>query len=224
MKSEPEQIAGGYWRAVAEEFIRSQLIKPFFGSRHLKLGQCFALWAYLFELGGMLAAKHRAKLDVFVSAFLGMIGEAGAAERFLVAVGNKILDQYSLNSMNQWDFVAADLGDRVSYYKRDDWGSLLMERGTDKMPPDVAAKNAWFYAEAGAALGAVSPDVMRAMFERTHVPVPQERWQQMYDSGLDIGPEPLASRSYEEDKKKENNTFMEWCRQFYPDDYSVLKD
>jgi hypothetical protein len=42
-----------------------------------------------------------------------------------------------------------------------------------------------------------------------------------HDSGLDIGPEPLAQRSYEEAKEEENKIFMEWCRQFYPDDYSV---
>ena len=116
-----------------------------------------------------------------------MSGEAGAAERFVVAVANKILDQRSLHSMNQWDYVAAHLGDRCSYYKRDNWHYLLMERGADKIPPHVAAKNAWFYAEDGAALGAVAPDVVRAMFERTHVPVPQEKWQQMHHSGLDVG-------------------------------------
>jgi hypothetical protein len=224
MASETEQLAGGYWAGVAGNFIRGQLIKPFLGRPYLRLGQCLALWGSLSELGGMLVAKHRAKLDAFVHGFLGMTGEAGAAERFLVPVGNKILDRYSLNSMNQWDFVAADLGDRVSYYKRDDWSSLLTERGTDKIPPDVAAKNAWFYAQDGAALGAVAPDVVRGMFERTHVPVSQERWQLMYDSGLDVGPEPLTPRSYEEDKEKENKFFMEFCREFYPDLYPVLED
>ena len=118
MASESEQIAAGFWRAVAEDFISHHLIKPVLGRSYLKLGQCFGLWGYLFELGGMLGAKHRAKLDAFVPAFMGMSGEAGAAERFLVPVANKLLDQYSLNSMKCWDFVGADLGDRVSYYKR----------------------------------------------------------------------------------------------------------
>src|SRR6266852_3627845 len=166
MASEPEQLAGGYWADVAELFIRAQLIKPFFGGPHLKLGQCLALCASHFELAGMLVAKHRAKLDTFVNAFLGMTGETGAAERFLVGLGNTFLDRYSLDSMNQWDFVAADLGDRCSYYKRDNWHHLLMERGADKILRRDAAKNAWFYAKDGAALGAVAPDVVRAMFER----------------------------------------------------------
>jgi len=223
-ESEPEQVAGGYWRAVAEHFISAQLNKPFFGRPHLKLGQCFGLWGSLFGLGGILGQKHRAKLDAFVPAFVGLSGEAGTAQRFLVAVANKLLDRHSLNSMKHWDFVAADLGDRVSDYKRDDWSSLLMERGTDEIPPDVAAKNAWFYASNGAALGAISPNVVRAMFERTFAPVSKERWQQMYASGLDIGPGPPALRSYEQAEEEENKFFMEYCRQFRPDLYPVLND
>src|SRR5262245_32829139 len=81
----PSQLAGGYWANVAGTFIRSQLIKPFLGRPHLRLGQCVPLWSSHFELGGMLAMKHGAKLDAFMPAFLGMSGEAGAAERFLVA-------------------------------------------------------------------------------------------------------------------------------------------
>jgi hypothetical protein len=224
MTSDPEQLAGGYWRAVAEHFINAQLNKTFFGRPHLKLGQCFGLWPYLFELGGLLGAKHRARLDAFVPAFVGLSGEAGTAERFLVAVKNKLLDRYSLNSMRPRDFVAADLGDRASDYKRDDWSSLLMERGTDEIPPDVAAKNAWFYASDGAALGAINPEVMRAMFERTHEPVSKEKWREAFAAGLDIGPEPPAECGYEEAKEEENKNFMEYCRQFRPDLYSVLKD
>jgi hypothetical protein len=224
MASETEQLAGGYWADVAELFIRAQLTKPFFGGPHLKLGQCLALWGSHFELAGMLAAKYRAKLDAFVHAFLGMTGEAASAERFLVGLGTTFLDRYSLNSMNEWDFVAADLGDRVSEYKRDTWHHLLMERGADKISHRAAAKNAWFYAQDGAALGAVAPDVVRAMFERTHSPHSKERWHEAYASGLDIGPEPPAPRSYDEAKEEENKIFMEWCRQLFPDDYSVLKD
>jgi hypothetical protein len=223
MESDPKQIAGGYWRAMAEHLITPQLNKPFFGRPYLKLGQCFGLWGYLFELGGMLGSKHRANPDAFLPAFIGMSGVAGAAEPFLVAVANTLRDRHSLNSMKHWDFVGADLGHRVSDYKREDWNSLLMERGTDKIPPDVAAKNAWFYARDGAALGTTVPDLVRAMFERTHSPVSKEKWQQMYASGLDIGLEPPLPRSYEAAQEEENKSFMEYCREFYPDLYPVLK-
>src|SRR4026208_1156912 len=61
MVSDPEQIPGGYWRAVAQDLISDQLIKRFLGRSYLRLGQCFGPWGYLFELGGILGAKHGAK-------------------------------------------------------------------------------------------------------------------------------------------------------------------
>jgi len=44
-----DEIPGGFWRAVAEGFIQSQLNKPFLGRPYLKLGQCLGIWSYLFE-------------------------------------------------------------------------------------------------------------------------------------------------------------------------------
>src|SRR5437016_10676464 len=48
--------------------------------------QCLGIWSYLFEVGGILGAKHAAKTDAFVSAFLGQSGPSGAAKSFLVEV------------------------------------------------------------------------------------------------------------------------------------------
>ena len=170
-----DEIPGGFWRAVAEGFIHGQLNKPFFGRPYLKLGQCLAgLWPYLLELGGILGAKHAAKPDAFVSAFLGMSGEAGVARRVLVEQANRMLGRHSLGSMTFWDYVGADVTDRLGY-KADGWSDLIMERGTEKIPPKVALTNGWEYASAGAALGATHPDVLRAMFERTYVRVPGRR-------------------------------------------------
>jgi len=217
-------IPGGFWRAVAEGFISAQLNKPFFGRPYLKLGQCLAgLWPYLFELGGILGAKHAAKPDAFVSAFLGMSGEAGVARRVLVEQANRMLGRHSLGSMKFWDYVGADFADRIGY-RGDGWDTLVIERGTQKVPPKVALTNGWEYTSAGAALGTAHPDVLRAMFERTHADVSKEKWQLFYAAGLDIGPEPPARQSYEEAKEEENKNFMEYCRQFHPDLYPVLKD
>ncbi|SRR6266536_2860430 len=218
-----DEIPGGFWRAVAEGFIQGQLNKPFFGRPYLKLGQCLAgLWPYLFELGGILGAKHAAKPDAFVPAFLGMSGEAGVARRILVEQANKMLERQALGSMRFWDYVGADVTDRLGY-KADGWSGLIMERGTQKIPPRVALTNGWEYASAGAALGATHPDVLRAMFERTYVRVPEEKWQRWYAAGLDIGPEQPRT-SYGEANETENKNFMEYCREFRPDLYSVLKD
>ena len=61
-------------------------------------------------------------------------------------MASRLINEYPVYAMRTWEFAGADLGDRVSSYKRDDWSSLVMERGADKIPTDVAAKNAWFYA------------------------------------------------------------------------------
>src|ERR1039457_2145029 len=146
-----EEIPGGFWRAVAEGFIHGQLNKPFFGRPYLKLGQCFGLWGYMLELGGILGAKHVAKHDAFVPAFLGMSGEAGVARGVLVEQANRMLGRHSLGSMKFLDYVGADVADRLGY-AADGWSGLIMERGTQKVPPKVALTNGWEDASAGAAL------------------------------------------------------------------------
>jgi len=218
-----DEIPGGFWRAVAEGFIHGQLNKPFFGRPYLKLGQCLAgLWPYLLELGGILGAKYAAKPDAFVPAFLGMSGEAGVARRVLVEQANRMLERQSLGSMKFFDYVGADVAARIGY-KGDGWHSLVIERGTQKIPSKIALKNGWEYASDGAALGATHPDVLRAMFEQTYAPVSKEKWQFWYAAGADIGPE-QSRTNYRDAEEIENKSFMEYCREFRPELYSVLKD
>jgi hypothetical protein len=218
-----DEIPGGFWRVVAEDFVYDRRNKTFFGRTNLKLGACAGgLWPYILELGGILGTKYGAKPDAFVSAFLGMSGEAGAANRFLVESANSVLERYSLGSMTFWDYVGADVADRLGY-KGNDWSSLIMERGAQKCPPNTALSTAWGFASRGAALGTLHPDVFRAMFKRTHNPVPEEEWQRAYAAGLDIGPE-QPKRTYAEAEKSESSNFLEYCRQFAPDRYAALKD
>jgi hypothetical protein len=217
-----DQIPSGFWRAVAEDFIQGQATKPLFGRRYLKFGQCFGLWGYLIELGGILGTKHGSKPDAFVPAFLGMSGEAGAAKRFIVGAADKILRTPSLTSMTFWDYVGADVTDRMGY-KGVEWHSFVTERGAEKCRPEFVLESGWGYASDGAALGAIHPDVFRAMYERTHAPVPKEEWQRAYAAGLDIGSE-QPQTSYAQAEASENKNFMEFCQQFRPDLYSILKD
>jgi hypothetical protein len=217
-----DETPGGFWRAVAEGFIQGQLNKPFFGRAYLKFGQCFGLWGYMMELGGILGAKHAAKPDALVSALMGMSGAPGISNRVLVEQGNRILAQHSLGSMTFWDYVGADMAARIGY-KSDGWHSLVVERGAQKIPPRIALTNSWEYASAGAALGSTHPDVLRGMFERTHKSVPEKEWRSAYVAGLDIGPAQPRT-SYAEAEATENKNFMEFCQQFRPDLYAILKN
>ena len=133
-----------------------------------------------------------------------------------------MLAQHSLGSMTFWDYVGADMAGRIGY-KGDDWHSFVMERGAHKTPPRIALTNSWEYASAGAALGSTHPDVLRGMFERTHKSVPEKEWRSAFVAGLGIGPE-QPQTSYAEAEAAENKNFMEFCQQFHPDLYAVLKD
>jgi hypothetical protein len=217
-----DQIPGGFWRPVAEGFIQRQIKKPFFGRAYLVFGECFSLWAYMMELGGILATKHAAKPEAFHSAFLGMSGAPGVAKRVMFAQAEEMVAQHPLGSMTFWDYVAADISERIGR-TGNDWSSLVMEMGAQKTQPRVALTNSWEYASAGTDLGATHPDVVRAMFERTHKPYSQKEWRTAYVVGLDIGPEP-PSTSYPEAEASENKNFMEYCQQFRPDLYAVLKE
>ena len=217
-----DQIPGGFWRPVAEGFIQGQIKKPFFGRAYLVFGECFSLWAYMMEMAGILAAKYAAKPDAFVSALMGMSGAPGVAKGVLVAQAEKMIKQHSLGSMTFWDYVAADIAERTSH-KEKDWHRLIQQMGAQKTQPRMALTNSWEYTSAGAALGATHPDVVRGMFERAHKPYSQKEWRTAYVAGLDIGPEPVST-SYAEAEATENKNFIEYCQQFCPDLYAVLKD
>ncbi len=207
---------------MAEGFIQRQIKKPFFGGAYLVFGECFSLWAYMMEMGGILAAKHAAKPEALMSALMGMSGAPGVAKRVMVEQAEKMVARHSLGSMTFWDYVAADIGERTGH-KNNDRDSLVMGMGVQKTPPRVALTNSWEYASVGVDLGATHPDVVRGMFERQHKTYSEKKWRTAYVAGLDIGPEPVQT-SYAEAEATENKNFMEHCQQFHPDLYLALKD
>jgi hypothetical protein len=184
---------------------------------------------------------------------MGMSGAPGAVKGVLVARAEEMLARRSLGSMTFSDYVAADIAERTglkvndvtaqadrmlaqqlaqhslgpvtpSGRKGDFWTSLVTVMGAQKTAPRDALTKSWDYASEGAALGATRPDILRGMFERTHVPVSEKEWRTAYAAGLDIGPEAPPQTSYAEFEASENKNFMEYCQQFCPDDHAVLKD
>lgn len=247
MQSDSERSSGGFLGVIVRDILHEWVQRTLFGRRYVKFGQCLAgMWPYVFEIGGILGAKHAATLDAFMSAFLGMPDRAGEAKGVAAGIAAKLLERHSLDSMTVRDCVQADLMER-SDYTRDERTvvahlpkkvrtalgeerakaarelSFLAKYGQRKISPEKAAENAWTYASIGAALGAVYPNVFRAMYERTHVTIPREEWQRMYAEGLDIGPEQPRQRTYRQAEGEENKAFMEFCRVARPDLYSILK-
>ena len=213
-----ENLAG-YARVLARARVKQNQQKPFLGKPYLKFGQCLALWSYFFQLGGVLGAKYAAKLDAFEPAFLGARGEPGAVERFFTEVARDMLNHLLSQSTTFFEYVRADSMKRLGY--TGDTVDFFLKFGMVKIKPETAAEVAWQYAENGAALGAIYPEEMRKMFDRSHAAVPNESWERARAAGLDI-PQEQDRLSYKEVEGGENEVFMAYCRECCPNFYAVF--
>lgn len=209
----------GYARILARTRVEQQLNKPIIGKPYLKYGQCYALWSYFFQLGGILGAKHSANLDEFGLAFLGARGDSGAVERLFTKIANSLVESSLTDSMKFEDYVGAEFVKRVGY--TGDPMSFFFEHGMEKINQETAEELAWQYALDGAALGAIYPDVLREMFQRTHEGVSEENWEQARAAGLKI-PTEQDLMSYEEVEEGEDEVFMAYCRECCPKLFSIL--
>ena len=90
------------------------------------------------------------------------------------------------DSIPFFEYVQAEFTERVGYTGKD-YFNYFCAHGMDKFSPETAEDLACQYAEQGAAVGAMYPDIMRSMFERTYAPVAEEKWAQAYAAVLDIG-------------------------------------
>jgi hypothetical protein len=213
-----EQIAG-YARALARTRVEQQVNKPLLSKSYLKYGQCYALWSYFFQLGGVLGAKHSVNLDAFGPAFLGASGKPGAIKNFFTEVAKRLITDFDMDSMKFADYVGTEFMGRVGV--SGDANMFFLEHGMEKLPPKTVMELAWQYSQQGAALGAIHPQLVRKMFERTHVAVPKEEWEFYREIGLDISPEQVLM-SYEEVEEAEDGVFMAYGQECCPSLYSIL--
>ena len=212
-----EDIAG-YARVLARARVGQQVHKPFLGKPYLKYGQCHWIWSYFFQLGAILGAKYAGNLEVFGNAFLGHTGTAGAVERYYSDAAETIVGAVD-ESMNFFDYVGNEFMGRVGY--AGDHHSYLMKHGLDRIPPNTAEELAWQYADLGAALGSMNPDIIRSMFELQHAPRSKEEWDWARAAGLDLPPE-QDIMTYEEIEEAENGVFIVYCQQCCPVLHTLL--
>lgn len=208
-----------YARILAGSMVHQQRNKRLLGKPYLKYGQCFGIWGYLFQVGGILARKHNANLDAFGPAFLGWQGERGAIRSFFATVANKDVtyDRF-IAATSFFDYVQAEFVGRLGY--TGNVQDYCLGHIMDRLPLTTAAELGWQYAEQGAALGAIHPHLLRAMFERTYALRPKEEWEQAYAAGLDI-PERQDVETYEDAEETENKQFIDYCQDARPDHYAT---
>lgn len=214
-----EKISG-YARVLAKIRVQQEQSKPWFGKPHLKYGQCYAMAGYFFQLGAILSAKYRENLDAFGPAFLGLQGEPGAVRRFF---SEAVEDEMHLlgEPRSFTEYVEAEQIKRFNY--TGDPAKFFSEYGMKKIPPKTAAEMAWQFAEQGAILGAIHPDIARRMFEHMYRTHSKEDWNRARAAGLDI-PAEEDVMSYDDVEEGENAGFMAYCQQCCPSLHSVLAD
>ena len=209
----------GFSRVMARTRVNQLLNKPVVGKPYLKLGQCHHLWSYFFQLGGILAAKHRTSLDAFGNAFLAATGPPGAVERYFTAVAEKRVGTPINESMTFYDYVSQEFSQRAHY--QGDPSLFFIENGFEKLAPETAVELAWQYSDVGAAIGAIHPNMLRRMFQASNARVPEDEWKTARAAGLDI-PAEQEVMSYEEIEEAENGVFMAYCEKCCPELYDVL--
>jgi hypothetical protein len=209
----------GFARVMARIRVNQELNPRILGEPYLKFGQCIALGSYFFQLGGMLGAKHQMNLDAFGDAFLGAAGEPGAIKRLFTELANDIVSRLVDDSMTFYDYVSEEVSRGVGYVG--DPARLLMKHGLDKIAAETAVDIMRRYAVEGSALGAIYPDVLRKMYERSYAAVPKKQWDEARGAGLNIPPEQVSIR-YEELREADNEVFMAYCQKCCPDLYSIL--
>ena len=211
----------GYARIISRARVNQEQNKPFIGKPYLKCGQCLGMWAYFFQLGGILGAKHHLNLDAFGHAFLGATGPPGAVERYFSALANDLMWHSISESTTFDDHVNRDYRRRVGFVG--DQTRFFLECGMNKISLEAAADLAWQYANDGAALGSICPDILMDIFERSHAVVPKEQWDLAHAAGLNIPSEQVVM-SYDEIEQGEDEAFMSYCQQCCPDLYAVLNN
>lgn len=211
----------GYARVISLARTNQEQTGPFLGKPYLKCGQCLGIWSYFFQLGGILGAKHHLHLDTFGHAFLGATGPPGAVERYFLGLVNDLLWHSIRDSMTFGDYVEQEYRRRVGFVG--DPARFFLEHGMEKISPQAAADLAWQYANDGAALGSICPDILTDVFERSHAPVSRELWDQARAAGLNI-PSEQMEMSYEEIEEGEDEAFMAYCQQCCPDLHAILND
>ena len=207
-----------YASIAAATLIQQHLNKPLLGRPYLKYGQCFGLWGLVFELGGILAAKHSANLGAFAPAFLGGVDDSEVVKQGFTLIADSVQQRLKRNeSMTFFDYVQTDFSACSGHTGDTQSHSYWMTR----MLPNQAAEFAQFSATQGSALGAVYPDILKTMFRRTYSSIAREKWERWDALGADLGPYQVP-KTYSEAEEEYDKSFMTYCKERRPDLYSAL--
>jgi len=215
MAGQPTGNIAGYARILIRKRIEEAQTKRIFGKPYLKLGQCYLLWSYFFQLGGILGAKHSSNLDAFVHALFGV---RESAESVVTETAARLVPHSVNKTMNFSDYILNRLMQSTG---TSDLPSFVLKAGMSKLSSETVTAAAWLDTMDGAAIGAMHPDLVREMFARSNAPRSKENWDRARAAGIDLPPE-QDLMTYDEVEEAENEMFMQYCRECCPDLYAIL--
>lgn len=206
----------GYALALASFRLQKESHRRFLGlgKPHVLAGGCLTVSGYLFQIGGMLGRKYACKLDIFAYAFLGAAGEPGAIERFFRTLTQQRVLPLLNKSSKVFDFVLREMMNRASF--QGDMGDFILASARQRLDIPLALDITQEFASYGAALGAIYPERLVALLQRSFARRPDEEWEQMYRAGLDIS-EQQPDFNYSDFEAMEDSPFLEYCHRCCPE-------
>ena len=205
----------GYARILIRSRVQDAQSTRFFGKPYLKLGQCYLLWSYFFQLGCILGSRHSRHIDAFVHA---MFGVRESASTVISDTAARLVPESVDGTLKFSDYPLRKLMESTG---TNDLPSFMTKAGMSKLDSESAIAGAWLDALDGAAIGAIHPDLVREMFVLSHAPRSKENWDRARNAGLDL-PEEQDLMTYEELEEAENVSFMHYCKECCPDLYAIL--
>lgn len=209
----------GFAAVVARCRVQQEWHKPLLGKPFIRYGQCLFMASYFFALGGVLGSRYRDSVEDFACAFLNLHGEEpGSVSRYFAEYAEAMLPRIGECS-SILDYVTR-VQSEVLHFQGNHSG-MLLQLGTQKVKPDIAAQMLWNFAQDGAVFGAIHPDRFRVLWEEMYKRQDERSWRLAHASGLDI-PEQQDVMTYDEAEQGEVESFLDYCQQCAPSLYVSL--
>ncbi len=210
--SNQAQVGIPFAHVVAGTHVRENEREPT-ATPYMLYGECLSLSGYFLQLGCLLADRHRAHPQEFLTAFLGTDLMANEVQEFIDTAYSRVLAPMIKPHSAFMDVIVLDQMDRLGY-EGEPLG-LFEVHGMEKVKSEAAVQMFLEYAQRGAVIGLADEDASRSLFRQQHAPVEPEVWEKARSEGLELPKEYVPAR-YDEVQQQEDSLFMDHLRVAYP--------
>jgi hypothetical protein len=191
----------GYARLLIKARLDQDLVRPPFVKPFLRYPDCCELAAYFLQLGAVLGSLHREHADAFQTVLLGRVNTTEDIAD---------IDALTTDPMSFTDFIHAKQARKQNFTGPLD--PFIASQKTQKVLAAAAEEIAMQAAEDGAILGALRPDTALKIFAYTHDPSHEKKSDATDQDRM----------AFDVVARGENQVFMSYCRQSFPDLFQQL--